>query len=422
MTTTENSSMIPGEVEACDELPYVIVGPDLSRSVPSAPQRAPQAAPQPDAQPAAQAEVQPKAELAEIEPAQPTVPDVPITLSRRSFDDRVAIYGSALAALAFTWIVYEHILDFSGVVGFAVSSWLVFLGFLTGVTLLSNPVPVLLDRLAATVVTSGAWLIFVLVGYVVYFIYRHGWDAATKPNFYTHDMSGVRPTAPLTQGGILHAIVGSGVQIGIATAISLPLGIGTAVYLTEVGGRLAQVVRTVVEAMTALPDILAGLFVYTFLIIGFHWDRTGLTVAIALAVTMIPVIARSAEVMLRVVPGGLREAGLALGASRWQVVRRVVLPTARSNLVTSIILGIARIAGETAPLLIVSGATIFFNKDPLHDKMNSLPLFIFASIRSGEPAAEARGYGAAAVLLTLVLVLFITARYAARDRFATGRH
>ncbi|MDT4893942.1 MAG: phosphate transport system permease protein [Pseudonocardiales bacterium] len=350
--------------------------------------------------------------------AAPQAPDVPRVLSARSADDIGSIWGSALAAVSFTWIAYYHLLSFSGIVGFVVVTWFVFLAFVAGVTLVGNPVPVLFDRLATAILTSGAMLILLLVGYVLIFIYRRGWPAYTKANFYTQDMSGVRPTAPLTQGGILHAIVGSGIQIGIATAISVPLGVGTAIYLTEVGGKLAQTVRTVVEAMTALPDILAGLFVYTFLIIGLHWDRTGLTVSIALAVTMIPVIARSAEVMLRVVPGGLREAGLALGASRWQVVRRVVVPTARSNLVTSIILGVARIAGETAPLLIVSGATIFFNADPLHDKMNSLPLLIFAGIRSGEPAYEQRAYGAAAVLLTLVLVLFITARFIARDKLA----
>jgi phosphate transport system permease protein len=131
---------------------------------------------------------------------------------------------------------------------------------------------------------------------------------------------------------------------------------------------------------------------------------------------MIPIIARSAEVVLRVVPGGLREAGLALGASRWRTVWNVVLPTGRSGLVTSVILGIARVAGETAPLLIVSGATIFFNYHPTHNQMNSLPLFIFAGIKSGEPRYIDRAYGAAAVLLFLVIALFVLARYVARDK------
>jgi phosphate transport system permease protein len=342
--------------------------------------------------------------------------DRPRALSRWSIDDVSSLFGSAMAALAFVWIIYEHVLAFSGIIGFAVGGWLTFMAFYAGVTALANPVTVVVDRLAGAVVASGATMIIGVVFWVVLYTFIHGWPALHHWNFYTHDMSGVRPTDPLTKGGIEHAIVGSGIQIGIATAISLPLGIGTAVYLTEVGGRLSRVVRTVVEAMTALPDILAGLFIYTLLIIGFHWQRTGLTAALALAVTMVPIIARSAEVVLRVVPGGLREAALALGASRWQSVWRVVLPTARSGLATSLILGVARIAGETAPLIIVSGASTFFNRDPLHNPMNSLPLFIFAGVRSGEPNYVIRAWGAAAVLLTLVLILFVTARYLARDK------
>jgi hypothetical protein len=136
--------------------------------------------------------------------------------------------------------------------------------------------------------------------------------------------------------------------------------------------------------MTALPDILAGLFVYAVLIITLGWDRSGLAAAIALTVTMLPIIARSAEVVLRVVPGGLREASLALGASQWQTVRRVVLPTAKAGLATSLILGIARIAGETAPLLIVSGLVVP-QRHPGTDPMNSLPLFIYDAVRRPRP-------------------------------------
>jgi phosphate transport system permease protein len=340
----------------------------------------------------------------------------PRALSRRTTDDLSSLVGSASTALAFVWIFYEHALAWSGVLGFVVSTWVVFLGFYAGVSALGNPRPIVVDRLASVVVQSGAGLVFATLAWVVGFIFIKGWPTLHHVNFYTQDMAGVRTTAPLSEGGILHAVVGSGIQIGIATAISLPLGVGTAVYLTEVGGRASQTVRTVVEAMTALPDILAGLFVYTVLVIGLHWERTGLTASLALAVTMTPIIARSAEVVLRVVPGGLREAGMALGASSWQTVWRVVLPTARSGLATSLILGIARIAGETAPLLIVSGASTFFNSDPLHNPMNSLPLFIFSAVRSGQPLFIARGYGAAALLLTLILILFATTRFLARDK------
>jgi phosphate transport system permease protein len=337
-------------------------------------------------------------------------------LRARTLDEWASLIGSGRGSLALVWLVYEQLLAWSGILGFLVCWWVAFLGMFALVTALSSPGPIVRDKLASTVVQSAAALVGFALLTTVITIFDRGWPALHHLNFFTEDMSGVRPTASLNHGGILHAIVGSALQIAIAVAISLPLGIGTAVYMTEVGGRTCGLVRTVVEAMTALPDILAGLFIYAVLIIQLHWDRTGLAAALALAVTMIPIIARSAEVVLRVVPGGLREAGLALGASHWQTVRRVVIPTARSGLATALILGIARCAGETAPLLIVSGASTYFNANPTKEPMNSLPLFIYSGVRSGEPLFIARGYGAASVLLALVLILFTLTRYFARDK------
>ncbi len=342
--------------------------------------------------------------------------DQPRSIGGASFSDRASLVASLGGSLAFVWIAYERIFAWTGTLGFLVCWYAVFLVMLAGITALSNPRPIVVDRLVSGAISGGAAVVGFALATTVIFIFVKGWPALHHLNFYIHDMSGVRPTAPLTRGGVSHAIVGTVIQVGIAVLISLPMGLVTAVYITEVGGRLAKVVRTVIEAMTALPDILAGLFVYAFLIIGLHMAKTGFAAAIALSVTMVPIIARSAEVTLRVVPGGLREAGLALGASQWQVVRRVVLPTARSGLATALILGIARIAGETAPLLIVSGASTFMNTNPFKDPMNSLPLYIFTAVRSGEPEFIARAYGAAALLLVLVLVLFVLTRYLARDK------
>ncbi len=342
--------------------------------------------------------------------------DEPRLIGGRTVDEKASLFGALTASFGLVWLVYLGIFAWSGLLGFIACWWLAFLGLYTLLSSLGNPRPIVVERVVAVVVSSGALLVGVALVSTVLHVFTKGWPALHHLNFYTHDMSGVRPTAPLSQGGVSHAIVGSGIEIVIAVAISLPLGIGTAVYLTEVGGRLSRIVRTVVEAMTALPDILAGLFIYTLLIITLHWERTGVTAAFALVVTIIPIIARSAEVVLRVVPGGLREASLALGASQWQTVRRVVLPSARSGLATALILGVARIAGETAPLLIVSGATTYFNDNPLQQPMNSLPLFIFFAIRSGQQEFIARGYGAAALLLGLVLTLFVITRFLARDK------
>jgi phosphate transport system permease protein len=357
------------------------------------------------------------AETAELPSAPSAEPDErPRALHVRTTDEILSLVGAGVASLALAWLVYEQLLPFSGVVGFVLCWWAAFVALYAGLTALSNPAPLVKERLASAIVQSGAAVVGGALLSTVAYIFIRGWTAYTHWNFYVQDMAGIRPTDPLSRGGCWHAIVGSAIQIVISVGISMPLGIATAVYMTEVGGRLSRIVRTVVEAMTALPDILAGLFIYTVLIIGFHWERTGLTVALALSVTMVPIVARAAEVVLRVVPGGLREAGIALGASQWQTVRRVVLPTARSGLVTALILGIARVAGETAPLLIVSASTTFFNANPLHNPMDSLPLYIFVMIRDSDPHAEARGYGAASLLLALAILLFVLARYLARDK------
>jgi len=348
--------------------------------------------------------------------------DRPRPINQRTIDDRASLWGSLGAAVAVVWVAYEHVLNFSGTVGFVLCSWLVFLAFYTAVSLLSQPWPIVKDRLAAVVVAGGALLVTFALATTLVTTFWNGVPALRHLNFYVKDMAGVSPgTDPLTRGGAYHAILGTGIEVLIGTLISLPLGIGTAVFLSEVRGTGTRLVRTVVEAMTALPDILAGLFVYVLLIILLGWQRSGFAAAVALSITMTPIVARSAEVVLRVVPAGLREASLALGASRWQTVWRVVLPTARAGLATSLILGIARVAGETAPLLIVSGATTFTNHDPFHRPMNSLPLLVYAGARSDQPLYVSRAYGAASLLLFLVLVLFIITRLVSRNRLNRRR-
>jgi len=341
----------------------------------------------------------------------------PRPLHVRSLDDNASLIGSAAGSLALVWVLFERVLPFSGTLGFVLCWFVAFLGIYSAVTAVTYPVPMVIDRVAAAIVTAGAAVVGFALAWTILWIFLQGMPAIVHLNFYTEDMAGVGLNDPLTKGGVSHAIVGSILQVSLATVIALPLGIGTAVYMTEVGGRLSRTVRTVVEAMTALPDILAGLFVYAVLIIALGWERSGFAVSLALVVTMMPIIARSAEVVLRVVPGGLREASLALGASQWQTVRRVVLPTAKAGLATSLILGIARIAGETAPLLIVSGASTFLNTDMLHEPMNSLPLFIYDAVRRPDGLTiQARGYGAATLLLLMVLILFVTTRFLARDK------
>jgi phosphate transport system permease protein len=340
----------------------------------------------------------------------------PRALNTRTREDYFALAGSFFGSLATTWLLYCHVLPLSGKVGFVIAWYLLFVLFFAGVTSLAHPRAIVIDRAVSTAVIAAPTLVAcALVSMLIYTV-AHGLRALLHPNFYTQDMSGVRPLDSLQHGGILHAIVGTAIMLAISIAISLPLGIATAIYLSEVRGRVSVIVRSVIEGMTALPSIVAGLFIYSTLRVHLGVQASGFAAALALSVMGLPIMARASDVVLRMVPGGLREASLALGAGKWQTVWRVVLPTARPGLATALILSIARMVGETSPLLLTTGASTFFNANPFVNPMNSLPLFVFSAVRSGEPTYVDRGYGAATVLLVLVLLLFLLARLIARPR------
>ena len=334
----------------------------------------------------------------------------------RTSEDVYTLVGAAAASLGTTWVFYTKILPFEGPIGFVVLWYAVFVAFYAALTSISNPRAVVIDRVVSTAVIAAPTLIGVALASVVVMTIYKGLPALTHLNFFTQDMSGVQADDPFAKGGILHAIVGTLIEVTIAVGIAMPLGVATAVYMSEVGGRTARLVRTVVEAMTALPSIVAGLFIYTVCLVKLGMPASGFAAALALAVMALPIMARASFVVLQVVPGGLREASYALGAGKWQTVWRVVLPTARPGLATALILGIARAVGETSPVLLTSGASTFLNVNPTQDPMNSLPLFIYASVQTGNPQMEQRAYAAAAVLLFLVLFLFVLARLAAGGR------
>jgi phosphate transport system permease protein len=331
-------------------------------------------------------------------------------------EDRIVSVGCWVAAAAMSWLICFRLLPWHGLIAYLLTT------FVCGVILVATTVSLagqpidLPDRVASAVILIGALLLGTALVSTVGFIFVRGVSALPHLAMYFDDMAGVGPRDPLNRGGVAHAILGSLIEVGLGMVVAVPLGIGTAVYMTEIGGRFAKVVRTVVEAMTALPSIVAGLFIYTTLISAMGFPSSGLAAAAAIAVMTLPIIARASDVVLRVVPGGLREASLALGASRWRTVLLVVLPTAAPGLATALILGIARGVGETSPVLLTSGASTFFNVNPVNGVMNSLPLFIYTTVRSGEPIYIARAFGAATVLLALVLALFVTARVLARPR------
>ena len=315
-----------------------------------------------------------------------------------------AIGGVGAAALLFT------LLPFSGWFGFLVVAYVVFVGLYAVLVFLEEGMPAVKDRLAAVVIHSLAFTLLMALVFVVVFTVVKGWEALHNWNFFTQDMQNAGPLDPLTSGGILHAIAGTLIMITIALAIVIPLGVACAVYMNEMPGPFSRFVRTISEAMTALPSIVAGLFIYASLILILGFDKSGFAAAMAISVMMLPIIIRASDVVLRLVPGTLKEASYALGAGQWRTVWHVTLPTARSGLMTAIILGTARGVGETSPVLLTAGFTAALNLNPTTGPMVSLPLATFEFVKSPEPTMIARGFGTAAVLMGLVLILFIIAR------------
>lgn len=320
------------------------------------------------------------------------------------------VLAAGSGSLALVWLVYERLLPVAGTIGFWLCWYVAFLGMLAAVSATVLDRMAVVDRVVGALVTTcGLVLVSALAGIVV-FTFLRGKGALAHWNFFHETMAYFGPDAGLDKGGIYAAMVGTFEQVAISMVISVPLGIATAVYLSEVRGRIARVVRIVVEAMTAVPTIVAGLFIYSLLIIELGRERSGFAASLALCVSMIPVVTTTAEVVLRLVPNGLREASLALGTTQWQTVRRVVLPTARPGLVTAVLLGVARIIGETSPVLLVAGSTNELNYDPFHGPQVSLPLFVFTGMRQPLDVAISRAFGAGIVLLTLVVVFFALAR------------
>ena len=229
---------------------------------------------------------------------------------------------------------------------------------------------------------------------------------------FTNDMTQASVNDPVTSGGLLHALVGTIIMVGVALIVSFPIGLLTALYLTEIRGNLARPIKFLVQAMSGVPSIVAGLFILSILVIPVTQELNGLMGSLALSILMIPTIARTAEEMLLLIPNDLREAGVALGATQWRTVSGVVVPAAKSGLVTAVILGIARIIGETAPILLVSGGADALNFNPTSGPMGSLPFYIWkAFLTGGTEEAYARAWGGMLILLILIFVLFGLARY-----------
>ena len=230
----------------------------------------------------------------------------------------------------------------------------------------------------------------------------------------TNDATTVGVDTPLNEGGLLHALLGSLVIVGLATLISVPFGLLAALYITEVRGRLVPYTRFFIQAMSGVPSIVAGLFIYAALIVTKVIPFNGFAGSLALAILMLPTVARTAEEVLRLVPDELRSAALALGGTQLRTVLLVVLPSAKTGLITAVILGVARVAGETAPLLLTAFGSNSVNLNPFSGTMATLPWYIFTQMTLGTDNDVARAWVAGLTLLILVSIFFVGARLLGR--------
>ncbi|MGI8506336.1 MAG: phosphate ABC transporter permease PstA [Solirubrobacteraceae bacterium] len=273
------------------------------------------------------------------------------------------------------------------------------------------------DRLMHGVLIAGTAIALAPLVLVIYFLLQKGLSSWSG-SFFSTDPNGNFFGDP---GGIRSAIFGTLEIVGLASLIAIPIGIGVALYLSEYGrdSRFAGVVRYFVDVMTGVPSIVFGLFIYIVLVVAHvGGSYTGWKGSVALSLLMLPIVIRAAEVVLLLVPSGLREAALALGSPRWRVVTRVVLPTALPGLLTGSLLAIARGMGETAPLLFTV-STAFGLTGNLGAQMNTLPVQIFTDIQSPRNAVVARAWGAALTLVALVLIVNLLARAIARRSAVT---
>lgn len=266
------------------------------------------------------------------------------------------------------------------------------------------------DKVATVVIYAAMALALAPLAWLLITVLSNGLSSILQAGWWGFDMAGQPTNQP--GGGIAHAIIGTLMQVLVTSLISVPIGVFTAIYLVEYsrGGWLGRITTFMVDILTGVPSIVAALFVYAMWITMFGFDRSGFAVSISLVLLMVPIIVRNAEEMLRIVPMDLREASYALGVPKWKTIVKIVLPTALSGIVTGIMLAVARVMGESAPVLILVGSTPVVNWNVFEGNQNSLPLFMLQMYRAGnDPYVLERLWGAALTLVLLVAALMLGA-------------
>ena len=265
------------------------------------------------------------------------------------------------------------------------------------------------DSLASSVALTGALIVFAPVVSILITTIVKGLPGLHL-TLFSDTMFKASYLDPVNKGGLLHAIVGTIYLILLSIVISVPMGILTALYLTEIKGPGSKFIQFTVQAMSGVPSVVAGLFIFAAVILATPLKASGVVGAFALSILMIPTVTRTAQEVLNLVPNDLREAGLAMGATQWRTVASIVVPAARNGLLTATILGVARIAGETAPLIFTIGGSDKLNLNPFKDYQGALPFYVWKGLLLGTPESIQRAWTGILILLILVLTLFTLAR------------
>lgn len=261
---------------------------------------------------------------------------------------------------------------------------------------------------ATTFFVSSFILALIPLGWLLAVVISRGWHAVVRSGWWTHSMKGVLPKE--FTGGIYHALYGTLVQAGVAALVAVPLGLMTAVFLAEYGtGRLARVTTFMVDVLAGVPSIVASLFIFSLWIATLGFTQSAFAVSLALVLLMLPIVVRAAEEMLRLVPDELREASYALGIPKWKTIVRIVIPVALPGIFSGVLLSLARIVGETAPVLVLVGYSQSINLDVFDGNMASLPLMIYTELSNPQPAGVQRVWGAALTLIIVVAVMNVAA-------------
>jgi len=319
--------------------------------------------------------------------------------------------GAAFVALLTTYAIVAYT-PLKGKLAFVIVLFMVALIASAAISGIRRDRKAALNSISTVMVYVAGMFVILPLGSILFEIIKRGIGGLSL-GIFTSDMAVTSSDAPLDEGGLIHAIVGTLYIVVIASLISVPIGILTALYLTEIKGKAAGTIRFFVQAMSGIPSIVAGLFIYAIWMIALGNQYSAFAGAMALAILMVPTVARTSEEVLKLIPSDLREAGLAMGGTQWRTVAMIVIPAAQSGLITAVILGVARVAGETAPLLLTMGGADALNLNPFDGNSSAIPFYVWKNFLLGTETSVDRAWSGVLVLMIIVLFFFTLTRFLA---------